>query len=130
MCYNIHDDGVTKFNYSKIEYFSSLNEDAMVKRNTHILFYVRSDKLSTEHTDFSTLPSVDEVGIKNVLKILFENTEMPFCQKSDIEKCIYNKLNDEIINSYFKLLENRKTDSYLLAHFYFMICANQKCHLC
>ena len=35
---------------------------------------------------------------------------MPFCQKSDIEKCIYNKLNDEIINSYFKLLENRKTD--------------------
>ena len=47
----------------------------MVKRNIHILFYIRSDQLSTEHTDFSTLHSVDEVGIKNVLKILFENTE-------------------------------------------------------
>ena len=78
MCYNIHEDGVTKFNDGRIEYFPSLNEDPMVKRNTHILFYIRSDKLSTEHTDFLTLHNVDEVGIKNVLKILFENTEMPF----------------------------------------------------
>ena len=38
VCYNIHEDGVTRFNDSRIEYFSSLNEDAMVKRNTHILF--------------------------------------------------------------------------------------------
>ena len=85
MCYNIHEDGVTKFNDARIEYFSSLNEDAMIKRNTHMLFYIRSDKFLTEHTDFSTLHNVDEVGIKNVPRILFENAEMPFCQKSDNE---------------------------------------------
>ena len=68
---------------------------------------------------FQLYTAFDEVGIKNVLKILFENTEMPFCQKSDIEKCIYNKLNDEIINSYFKLLENRKTDVISFSSFLF-----------
>ena len=112
VCCNTHEDGVTKFNDARIEYFSSLNEDAMVKSNTHILFYIRYDKFSTEHTDFSTLHNVDEVGIKNVLRILLQNAELPFLQKSDIKKCIYNKLHDEIINSYFKLLESRPM-SYL-----------------
>ena len=91
MCYNIHEDDVTKFNDARIEYFSSLNEDAMVKSNTHILCYIRSDKLSTEHTDFLTLHNVDGVSIKNMPKILFENTEILFCQKNDMGKCIYNK---------------------------------------
>ena len=77
----------------------------MVKRNTHILFYIRYNTFSTEHKNFLTLHNVDEVRIKNVLRILFENVEIPFLQKSDIEKCISNKLNDEIIDSYFKLLE-------------------------
>ena len=130
VCYNIHEDGVTKFNDDRIEYFSSLNEDAMVKNNTHILFYIRSDKLSMVHTNFSALDNVDEVSIKNMLKILFENTEIPFCQKIDIEKCIYNKINDEIVNSYFKLLESRKTDVISFVHLNFVICANQKYHLC
>ena len=119
VCYNIHEDGVTKFSDARTEYFSSLNEDAMVKRNTHILFYMRSDKFSTEHTYFSTLHNVDVVGIKNVLRILFENAEMPFLQKSDIEKCIYNKLNSEIINSYCKLLESRKTNVISFSSFLF-----------
>ena len=53
----------------------------MVKRNTHILFYIRYHKFSTEHKNFSTLHNVDEVRIKNVLRILFENVEIPFLQK-------------------------------------------------
>ena len=60
----------------------------MVKRNTHILFYIRSDKFSMEHKNFSTLHNVDEARINNVLRILFENVEIPFLRKSDIEKCI------------------------------------------
>ena len=54
-----------------------------------------------EHTNFLTLHNVDKAGFKNVLRILVENAEISFLQERDIEKCIYNKLNDEIINSYF-----------------------------
>ena len=69
----------------------------MVKRNTHIFFYIRSEKFLKKHTNFSTLYNFDEVGIKNMPIILFENAEMLFLQKSDIEKCIYNKLNATLI---------------------------------
>ena len=44
VCYNIHEDGIRKFNDARIKYFLSLNEDAMVKCNTHILFYIRSQR--------------------------------------------------------------------------------------
>ena len=44
MCYNILEDGIRKLNDARVKYFSSLNEDAMVKCNTHILFYIRSQR--------------------------------------------------------------------------------------
>ena len=38
--------------------FSSIIEDAKIKRNTHMLFYIRSGTFSTEHTDFLTLKNI------------------------------------------------------------------------
>lgn len=38
--------------------FSSITEDAKVKPNTHMLFYIRSGTFSTEHTDFLTLNNI------------------------------------------------------------------------
>ena len=61
------------------------------------------------NTDLLTLHSIDAVAIKNVLKILFENKQMPVLQKSVIENCVCNKITVKIINNYFKLLENRNT---------------------
>ena len=61
-----------------------------------------------------------------MLRILFENVEIPFSQKSDIEKCISNKLNDEIIDSYFKLLERWKTDVISFRSFLFHDLCNSK----
>lgn len=38
--------------------FSSIIEDAKVKPNTRMLFYIRSGTFSTEHTDFLTLNNI------------------------------------------------------------------------
>ena len=83
--------------------FTSVKKSIMFKLKLTCFNFVL--KNFQRNTHFLTLHKVDAVGIKNTLRILFENAVLKEC---NIEIYIYNKLNDKIINSYFKLLKSRK----------------------
>ena len=96
---------MTKFKDTRVRLF----EKTRSKEDTHTLFYLREDKIDVS-LEKDTVPSLEISKLRTINDILLGQKAMinTLIKKNNIKACINDKLNDEIINRFFKYLERQE----------------------
>ena len=97
---------ITEFNDSRVSLPEIRFENTRSKEDTHTLSNIREDKIDVSPQK-DAIPPLEVSKLRTINDILLGQKAMinTLIKQSDIKACINDKLNDEIINHFFKYLE-------------------------
>ena len=108
-----------EFNDTRVSLPEIRFENTRSKKDTHALFYIREDKIDVL-LQKDAIPPLEVSKLRTINDILLGQKAMinTLIKQSDIKACINDKLNDKIINHFFKYLERQENIVTLSSFFY------------
>ena len=110
---------MTEFNDSRVSLPEIRFENTRSKEDTHTLLNIREDKIDVSPQK-DAIPLLEVSKLRTITDILLGQKAMinTLIKQSDIKACINDKLNDEIINDFFKYLERQENIATLSSFFH------------